>query len=109
MQLYHSGRLGLSELIARFTSGPAAILRLNKGTLSIGADADVTVFDPDKEWVFRREGTLSKSGNSPFYDWPLKGGAITTIVGGVIVWSEHKELRKSQSSVAKIAGTANSD
>jgi dihydroorotase len=82
MQLYHAKRLSLAEVIAKFTVAPARLLRLNKGTLSIGADADVTVFDPDREWVFTREETASKSFNSPFYGWLLKGKAVATIVGG---------------------------
>ena len=69
-------------MIAKFTVNPARLLNLNKGTLSIGADADVTVFDPDHEWVFERNNTTSKSANNPFYGWPLKGKAIVTIVGG---------------------------
>ncbi len=82
MQLCHTKRLSLAEVIAKFTIAPANLLRLKKGTLSVGADADVTVFDPDREWVFERETTASKSFNSPFYGWPLKGKAVVTIVGG---------------------------
>jgi len=82
MQLYHTQRLSLTDLIAKFTVAPARLLRLEKGTLSVGADADVTVFDPDLEWVFERESTASKSFNNPFYGWPLKGRARATIVGG---------------------------
>ena len=82
MQLYHTRRLSLPDLIAKFTVAPARLLRLEKGTLSVGADADVTVFDPDLEWVFERESTASKSFNSPFYGWPLKGRVRATIVGG---------------------------
>jgi dihydroorotase len=85
MQLYHTKRLGLADLIAKFTFAPARLLRLNKGTLSLGVDADVTVFDPDREWVFERKATASKSFNSPFYGWPLKGKAVATIVGGKLV------------------------
>jgi dihydroorotase len=88
MQLYHTRRLGLSELIAKFTVAPARLLKLNKGTLAIGADADVTVIDPDRPWVFARDSTVSKSRNSPFYDWPLQGRAVATIVAGNIVWRE---------------------
>ena len=82
MQLYHSGRLSLADVIAKFTVGPARLLRLAKGTLSVGADADVTVFDPNREWVFDKVASASKSNNSPFYGWPLRGKAIATIVGG---------------------------
>ena len=88
MQLVHSGRLPLSALIAKFTVNPARLLNLAKGKLSVGADADVTVFDPDREWVFERAQTASKSQNSPFYGWPLKGRATATIVAGKVVWSE---------------------
>jgi dihydroorotase len=88
MQLYHSGRLSLGQTIEKYTTGPARILNLDKGTLSIGADADVTVIDPDAEWVFNENDTASKAVNSPFYGWPLKGRATATIVGGTIAWSE---------------------
>ena len=92
MQLVHAKRLSLADLIAKFTVNPARLLNLNKGTLSVGADADVTVFDPDCEWVFRTEDSASKSKNSPFFGWKLKGRAVATIVGGKIVWSEKSEL-----------------
>jgi len=64
---------------------------LNKGTLSIGADADVTVFDPDCEWIFQAGDSASKSKNSPFFGCKLKGRAVTTIVGGRKVWTERAE------------------
>ena len=88
MQLHHTKRLGLSELIRKFTVAPASLLRLEKGTLKVGADADLTVFDPERKWVFEREHSASKSGNSPFSGWPLKGKAVMTIVGGKVVWRE---------------------
>lgn len=89
MQLYHSGRLGLVELLAKFTVNPAKLLHLPKGTLDIGADADVTVIDPDLEWVFTPECSASKSRNSPFFGWKFKGKAVLTIVGGKIVWQDN--------------------
>ncbi len=82
MALYHTGLLSLSDLIRKYTVEPANLLRLSKGTLSVGADADVTIFDPDLEWTFSREQTASKSFNNPFYGWPLRGKAVLTIVGG---------------------------
>jgi dihydroorotase len=90
MQLYHSKRLSLPEVIAKFTTAPAALIGVPKGTLSIGADADVTVIDPDMEWKFEPDDTASKSFNSPFYGWQMKGKAIATIVGGRQVWREPK-------------------
>lgn len=87
MALLHTGRLPLAEIIAKFTTHPARLLRLpGKGSLAVGADADVTVLDPDQRWVWRVADTASKSTNSPFYDWPLRGRAVLTIVGGKIVW-----------------------
>ena len=89
MQFVHAKRMGLSDLISRFTTGPARLLKLaGKGSLKPGSDADVTVFDPDLEWEFRREQSASKSRNTPFHGWPLKGKPLATIVGGVIVWRE---------------------
>jgi dihydroorotase len=87
-QLYHTKHLSLPELIAKYTVGPASLLHLAKGTLSIGADADITVIDPDRQWRFERGETVSKSLNNPFYGWSLRGRAVTTIIGGRIAWSE---------------------
>jgi dihydroorotase len=91
MQLFHTKRLVLSDLIAKYTLAPARLLGLRKGTLSVGADADITVFDPDRVWTFDRNLSASKSSNSPFYGWELKGKAVATIVGGKKVWTENVE------------------
>lgn len=90
MQLYHSKRLGLSDLIAKYTVAPARLLNLAKGTLAVGADADITVFDLDRAWAWQRSDTASKSQNNPFYGWPLKGKTVATIVGGKKVWVEQE-------------------
>lgn len=90
MRLVHSGKLSLPALIEKFTVSPARLLRLEKGTLKPGADADVTVFQPDREWTFQREHSASKSRNSPFHNWPLKGKPTMTIVAGKVVWREEK-------------------
>jgi dihydroorotase len=92
MQLVHTKRISLAGMIAKLTVNPARLLNLNKGTLSVGSDADVTVFDPDCEWVFNREDSASKSKNNPFFGWKLKGKAMATIVAGKMVWSEQAEL-----------------
>jgi dihydroorotase len=91
MQLVQAGRLPLADMIAKFTVNPARLLNLKKGTLSVGADADVTVFDLDQEWVFRREDSASKSRNSPFFGWKLKGKPVATIVAGRNVFDERAE------------------
>jgi dihydroorotase len=85
MQLHHSGRMKLPDVLHRYTVAPARMLRLDKGTLRVGADADITVIDPDRSWVFERGDTRSKSVNNPFYGWPLRGLATLTIVGGRVV------------------------
>ncbi|HWD92773.1 MAG TPA: dihydroorotase [Verrucomicrobiae bacterium] len=92
MQLYHSKRLSLSDLIAKYTVAPARLLNLKKGTLSVGADADVTVFDPGLEWRFDRAASASKSKNTPFHGWTLKGKPIWTIVAGKKVCIKQSEL-----------------
>jgi len=92
MQLVHPKRISLADLVAKFTVNPARLLNLNKGTLSAGADADVTVFDPGLEWVYNREDSASKSKNSPFFGWQLKGKGVATIVGGKTVWADNSEL-----------------
>jgi dihydroorotase len=91
MQLYHTHRLGLSNISAKYTVNPARLLRLSKGTLSVGADGDVTVLDPDREWRFDKSASASKSSNSPFYGWKLKGKAVATIVGGKKAWVEEAQ------------------
>jgi dihydroorotase len=88
MQLYHTGRLSLNDVLAKFTVAPARLLKLNKGTLATGADADVTVFDADAEWTYDRMASASKSRNSPFHGWRLKGRVAATVVAGKIVHRE---------------------
>ncbi len=92
MQLVHTKRISLADMIAKFTVNPAKLLKLKKGTLSVGADGDVTVFDTDCEWVYRPENSASKSRNNPFFGWQLKGRAVATVVAGQRVWSEQTEM-----------------
>jgi len=65
------------------------LLRLKKGTLAIGADADITVVDLDREWTYDVARSASKSRNTPFDGWKLRGRAMVTIVNGEIVWREN--------------------
>jgi len=91
MQLVHTKKISLGDMIAKFTVNPARLLNLNKGTLSVGADADVTVFDADAEWIYDRENSASKSKNNPFFGWKLKGKTVATIVGGKLVFQAEAE------------------
>jgi len=88
MQLHHTGRLGLSELLAKLTLHPARFLRLSggRGTLSVGALGDVTIFDPADEWICDRADTASKCRNNPFHGWHMKGKVVRTVVGGRTVF-----------------------
>ncbi len=84
-RLVHAGVIDLPRLVALFTTGPARILRLAKGTLAAGADADVTLLDLDRRTTVEGAGFRSKSTNSPFLGWELRGAAVMTLVAGEIV------------------------
>jgi dihydroorotase len=102
MQLYHSRRLSLSSLIAKFTVAPARLLRLPlKGNFSPGSDGDVTVFDPDEEWVFDAAASPGKSRNSPFSGWTLKGRAKALIVRGGVVFAGEQSGQTATASIAQ--------
>lgn len=82
--------LSLEELIKKFTLAPASILGLKKGSLEIGADADIIVFEPKTKWRFTKEDIESKSKNSPFIGEELTGRVCDVIVGGKVVFREGK-------------------
>jgi dihydroorotase len=84
--LVEGGVLTLPQAVARLTSDPCRIFRLPKGTLSEGADADVTIVDPTREWTYDVRQSASKARNSPFNGWKLRGQILATIVGGKVVW-----------------------
>lgn len=83
-ELVRTGRLSLSQLIQRMTVSPAALYGFPAGTLSVGAPADVTVFDPDA--VVTAGEYRSKSANSPFTDRTLYGAVRFTVCGGAVVY-----------------------
>ncbi|MBD5779036.1 dihydroorotase [Pelagicoccus sp. NFK12] len=91
-QLYHSKRLSLLGTLSLLTSRPAEILKLNKGTLSEGADADVTLFDPEETWTPQFKKFFSKSSNSPWIGRELKGKVKKTLVAGKLVFDGQKIL-----------------
>ncbi len=85
-ELVHTGRITVGRMVELFTTGPARVMRLNRGTLAPGAPGDVTVFDLTTEWTFDVRQSQSKSRNSPFSGRRFIGGQVATVVGGGIVW-----------------------
>jgi dihydroorotase len=79
--------LPLERIIQLYTANPAKLLGLDRGTLAVGAVADVTLIDPDLEWTVDKEQSFSRSRNNPFHGRELKGRAVRTIVAGKTVWS----------------------
>ena len=83
-QLIEPGHLTWPQAIEKMTINPAHVLGLNKGTLAVGADADITIIDPERRWKVDKNHFASKSSNSPFAGWTLTGRADTVIVGGKV-------------------------
>ena len=85
-ELVHPGHISVGRMVELFTTGPANVLRLDRGTLKAGAPGDVTVFDLTSEWTFDVRQSQSKSRNSPFSGRRFTGGPVATVTGGGIVW-----------------------
>ncbi len=81
-RLIEPGHLTWPQALEKMTINPARILGIDKGTLAIGADADVTIIDPELQWTVDPAMFRSKSANTPFAGWKLRGKADTVIVGG---------------------------
>jgi dihydroorotase len=86
LQLVNAGVLSLVEAIRKLTMNPAQILGLPYGTLSIGTPADVVVFDPSGVWQVDAVKLRSKSKNTPFDKWEMKGKVVLTMVEGQVVY-----------------------
>jgi len=85
-ELVHKGRISVTRMVELFTTGPAGVLKLDRGTLKDGAPGDVTIFDLEREWTYDAQQSLSKSRNSPFDGYRFRGGPIATVVAGEVVW-----------------------
>lgn len=89
--LIDTGKLTLSQAIAKMTCAPAKILQIDRGSLSIDAIADVTIIDPEKSIKVNPSQFKSKSRNTPFSCWELKGYPVMTIRDGVLTHSAFKD------------------
>ena len=86
--LYHTGEMDLSDILKKMTFNPACILGIPKGRLSLGGEADFTIFDPNETWTVDPEQFASKGRNTPFAGRELTGKVKYTIVGGKIVYED---------------------
>jgi len=84
--LVNIGHISLMRMVELFTTGPAAVLKLDRGTLGEGAPGDVTLIDPGLDWIYDVNKSLSKSRNSPFHNRRFRGGPVATVVNGTVVW-----------------------
>lgn len=80
------GKIDWLKLIDLMATRPAKLIRSDRGTLAVGAKADVTIIAPDLKWTVREDELKSKSTNCPFLGWELVGRATHTIVGGALKW-----------------------
>lgn len=86
LKLVHENIMDLSTLIASLSAGPASLLGIDAGSLTIGSTADICIFDPEEEWLLNSTEMLSKGRNTPFKHWPLKGRVKTTLLAGEIAF-----------------------
>lgn len=86
MQLVETGRISLAQLILLLSSRPARIINQPLGRIHPGAVADLTIFDPSRQWTYHAVQGYSRSRNTPFDGWTLTGAVIATIVDGKVVY-----------------------
>jgi dihydroorotase len=81
-KLHYEQGVPVSRIVEMLTSGPAKAFSLAGGSLAKGAAADVVLFDPGREWTVDPARFRSKSRNTPFGGWKLKGAVVATFVEG---------------------------
>lgn len=87
-EIVHKEIISINQMIEKMTINPAKVLKIDKGTLKKGADADVTILDLNKEHTINAENFFSKSRNTPFNGKECRGAVHTTIVGGAVVFAD---------------------
>ena len=87
-RLVEEGVLSVESAIEKLTSAPARLFGLSKGTLAVGAEADVVMIDHRREWTVDPEQFLSKGRNTPFAGWRLRGQVVRTFIGGTTVYQQ---------------------
>jgi dihydroorotase len=85
-RLTSRGVISLSRMVELLSTNPARIFKLDRGTLKVGAVADVTIFDPNREIKVAAPKFQSKCRNTPFDGWELKGAPVATVVRGRLAW-----------------------
>lgn len=88
MNLVDAGHISYLDLVKLTSYNPAKLLNIDKGILEEGKTADITIFNPNEEYVYTKDMIVSKSKNSPFIDKKLKGKVKFTIVNGNIVYTD---------------------
>ena len=85
-ELVLSGFLSLDQVVAALTFQPARVIRSDRGTLSVGAVADLVIADPEETWTVDPKALQSKSRNTPFAGWKMRSRVLRTLVSGKTVW-----------------------
>jgi len=88
LRLSQQTELDVSDMISKITNSPAKILGINSGTLSVGADADICIFDEDEDWQLTDDSIHSHGKNTPFLGWNFQGKVKHTIVSGNLLFSD---------------------
>jgi len=88
LELVRNGVLSLTDMLAKLTCNPAALLGLSAGTLAVGAAADICIFDPKTTWTVDRNRMVSKGKNTPWHGRELTGRVSRTIVSGRTVYAD---------------------
>ena len=87
LEMYHNNSLDLKTIIEKLTINPSKILKINKGNLKIGSDADICIFDINKPWVVKADELKSKSKNTAIENRKLQGKVIMTFLNGELVFN----------------------